>query len=60
MLSIKIKTENSAFNQPTEGMGYECARILRDVAAAVEGGMRDGKCFDMNGNKVGEWKLTKR
>lgn len=36
---------------------YEVARILRGAAARVDGGDTYGNCFDLNGNKVGEWSL---
>ncbi len=51
---LDIATDNDAF---MEDPGGEVARILGDVAAAVEGGKRHGKTFDINGNSVGNWTL---
>lgn len=55
MITIKIKTDNAAF---AEESGTEVARILRDLAARIEG--RDilpGESIalrDTNGNTVGK------
>ena len=35
----------------------EVARILVEVAKFVEAGHDSGFCFDINGNKVGDWSL---
>ena len=59
MLKIRIETKNAAF----EDCGEECARILKEVATKLEKGLifsGEGVCHDINGNKVGTWKLTKR
>lgn len=55
MFTIKIETENAAFN---EGLETETARILRTVAGKLESGLHsEGICMDFNGNKVGNWTL---
>lgn len=59
MLTIKIKTDNDAFH-PVSVMPIESAKILRIIATNLERGMIWGVCVDSNGNKCGEWKLTRR
>jgi len=60
MFTLKIKTENEAFNYPTEGERDEVARILRALATRLEQGSEvRGLLADLNGNTVGEWKLTR-
>ena len=57
MFTLKIKTDNAAF----EDAGPEVARILRDLARQLEGetGEASGRLRDLNGNTVGEYRLTK-
>ena len=56
MFTLKISTVNAAFG---DGNRYdEIARILREVAARVEGGQQAGSAMDENGNKVGSWRFT--
>lgn len=63
MLEIKFKTDNAAFHDPYDGSeddyfeAEEIARILKDVADRIRGGRRIGAIMDINGNKVGEFKL---
>jgi hypothetical protein len=52
MFVLKIDTGNAAFE---DDPNYELARILRAVADKVENGHADGRCYDINGNKVGSW-----
>ena len=58
--TIKIEMDNAAFEEP----GPELARILRDLANAVETSEladpydRNVKLRDINGNTVGELKVT--
>ncbi len=57
MFKMTISTDNAAFD------GSDCyaetARILRDVATAVERGTREGVLHDINGNKIGRFDLDK-
>lgn len=51
MYTVTIKTDNAAFE---DDMGYEIARILRQLADRVERG-EEGDIIlrDVNGNRVG-------
>ncbi|KKN48351.1 hypothetical protein LCGC14_0653860 [marine sediment metagenome] len=51
MLTINFNLRNGAF---AEDHKPECARILRDLAEAVEEGMLDGIIRDINGNAIGQ------
>ena len=53
MLTITIKTENAAFEEP--GKAAEVARILRKYADQIEGDGDVGEwaLADYNGNRVG-------
>lgn len=60
MFTLKIYTDNAAFE---DCQGTEVARILRVAADAVEGshmltGSLEQNLRDINGNKVGSWKLS--
>jgi hypothetical protein len=55
MFKLTIETENAAFEDLP---GHECARILRDVATALERGTRGAPVHDLNGNRVGRFDLT--
>lgn len=61
MLSIQVQTDNAAFDEG--GTGVECARILRKLADELERagdiGGDSGNLYDINGNRVGEWKVTR-
>ena len=37
---------------------WELRRILKEVEDSLEDGNTQGKIFDVNGNRVGEWSLT--
>lgn len=54
--TIKIEMDNAAF----EGDGRdELARVLRSLAQDIESGSRDkASLYDINGNKVGTFKIT--
>lgn len=61
MLKIRIETKNSAFDETEfRGREEECARILRDVAQKIIDGQTYGSLFDINGNNVGSFNLSKR
>jgi hypothetical protein len=60
-LKIEIQMDNSAFDDDNGG-GFECARILRDLADRIDGGLAEKTrvaLMDINGNKVGEAKVTR-
>jgi hypothetical protein len=59
MFTLKIKTDNEAFNSQTEGEYLEIARILTVTAMRVNGGNLEGRCLDINGNSVGEFKFKR-
>jgi hypothetical protein len=54
MFRIKIETGNAAFED--DNKEYEIARILREAADKIEGGQTTGNLYDINGNRVGEFK----
>lgn len=57
-MTVKVDTDNAAFED--DGLRYECARILRNVADKIEAGEATGlfqTVYDVNGNDVGRWKL---
>ena len=63
MFRLTIETDNAAFHDPIgdESKNAECARILRSVARELDehGYHTDlGTIVDINGNTVGEWRLT--
>jgi hypothetical protein len=58
MLTLKLKTENSAFADAD--LGPELARILRGLATRLtnaDGADDNGLLFDLNGNAAGHWVL---
>lgn len=55
MFDLQITTRNAAFEP--ERPGLEVARILRDVAERLEDGHESGGIRDINGNKVGTFRL---
>lgn len=56
MFQLKIETDNAAFQ---DGAGpAEIGDILRAVEGKLLNGEREGVCHDVNGNKVGTWRLT--
>ena len=63
MFEIKFKTGNAAFCDPYTGEEdevyevNECRRILKKIIEKLDYGYREGSCIDINGNKVGEWRL---
>ena len=60
MFKMKIETDNSAFNESTEGQFYEIARILRECADSIErlAVRKDGaSLYDANGNPIGSWEF---
>ena len=66
MFTVKIRTANAAFaddsapdDERDDGQArrQECARILRQIANALENGQDDGTCHDVNGNSVGGFQI---
>lgn len=64
MFELKFGTDNAAFHNIDEQesdfkMEAEVARILASVTGdIVWEGRRSGKVMDINGNVIGEWRLT--
>lgn len=65
MFTLSIKTAGAAFthetNDETNGEpdpGPEVARLLREAADQIDSGYTRGGLYDINGNTVGEWKLS--
>jgi len=57
--TIDISTGNSAFRDEPGADAIEVARILRNIARALEAGTLQGGCFDINGNRSGKWELMR-
>lgn len=58
MLSIKIPRSSMNNDAFREDKRLEVIRILKVVLDQLEWGMHGAKLIDINGNIVGEWKLT--
>lgn len=56
MFELMFTTDNAAFEG--DGGNAEVARILRAIAERVEADAGSGSVRDVNGNRIGEWKLT--
>lgn len=57
MMTIKFKTTNAAFRENDGDLELQSIEILKEIIEKLENGYKEGNCFDVNGNKVGEWKL---
>lgn len=65
MLIVKFTTDNAAFCADTNeeadndaSQRAECARILGKLAEELENGSTvKGSVYDVNGNRVGDWRL---
>jgi hypothetical protein len=53
-MKINFQTDNAAFS---DDKSFETIRILNTVINKIEEGENDGKIFDINGNKIGEWSI---
>jgi len=57
---LEINTGNAAFDD--EDLAPEVARILSELATKLDDGMysmnADVPLYDVNGNRVGSWRLT--
>lgn len=57
-MKIEFTTENAAFSEECGGsLEYETIRILREICGKIEIGYIEGSIIDINGNKIGDWKL---
>ena len=54
--TISIQMDNAAFE--SDGGYMELADILRDLAKHVNHGERERVLHDLNGNRVGQFKIT--
>ena len=54
---IEMNTDNAAFDGDDYVRGTEVAAILRCVANEIEMGRGSGPVFDINGNRVGNYKM---
>nr|DAM56391.1 MAG TPA: hypothetical protein [Caudoviricetes sp.] len=58
MMRIKFDTTNAAFDENCGGgLEWQSIEIPKEIIDKLETGYKEGNCFDVNGNKVGEWKL---
>lgn len=55
---IEFSTDGAAFDEHY-GLNkeYEISFILRDIEKKVKNGFTSGTIVDINGNKIGYWKL---
>lgn len=58
MFELNFETRNAAFTENAGDASVESARIMRDVAEALDNGCLQGSVIDVNGNRVGYWTLT--
>jgi hypothetical protein len=56
LFTLKFDTKNAAFDDG--GTEAETVRILREIAEKIEAGIDDGAVYDVNGNRVGDFRLT--
>lgn len=63
MFKLEVNTGNAAFCDPITGEEdkfwemREISRLMAEVSRKMENGKESGSIIDINGNKVGEWKL---
>lgn len=63
MFTVNFSTDNAAFGQCDDECirnierGVEIANTLERIKGEVLNGRTYGSVIDINGNKVGEWKL---
>lgn len=62
MFTLALRTGNAAFNGDDGNFDrYNASRQMKDIfkqiVCKIENGYDSGKCMDINGNCVGEWKL---
>jgi len=56
-MSQKFKLEVECGNDAFANYLYELPRIMRQVAEGIEAGVDQGKCYDWNGNVVGQFRI---
>ena len=63
MFKCEMYTDGAAFRDEFTGKENDCservevARILRRIQSEILNGKREGKIFDLNGNKIGNWMM---
>ena len=62
MFEVKIRTGGAAFKDPDGNFddlyeAFEIKRLLDGINLAIREGRNSGSIIDINGNKVGEWRL---
>ena len=60
MFKLEIKTGGAAFRDENDNLdpwNAELFRILDDVKDKLNNGKTEGNIMDINGNKVGSWRL---
>jgi hypothetical protein len=55
---VKMACDNAAFNDTAPE--YEIARVLKHIVAKLEAGITEGSASDSNGNRVAQFKLSRR
>lgn len=53
-MKIEFDTSNDAFQ---ECGTYEIKRILNEIGKQLDNGITEGVIMDINGNKIGNWKI---
>ncbi len=56
-MSQKFKLEVECGNAAFANYLYELPRIMRQAAERIEAGVEQGKCYDWNGNVVGQFRI---
>lgn len=57
-MSITFTTDNAAYQSPEGGLDrLAIADSVNKVAEDIKSGLSSGVVMDVNGNKVGAWKL---
>ena len=57
-MSITFTTDNAAYQLPEGGLDrWAIAASINEVAEDIKNGLSSGVVMDVNGNKVGTWKL---
>lgn len=57
-MTINFTTDNAAYQGPEGGIDrWAIAASINEVAEDIKNGLSSGIVMDINGNKVGTWKL---
>lgn len=54
---LTMHTDNDAFRPNASN---ETARLLREIAEQIEGGLDGKRILDINGNTIGEWFFSRQ